>query len=164
MRTGDFSELLVILAWHGVRASRPSIRIAIPATSPSRHNPYAGFHQSRGLIFDPTTCSDRARPATAASAGNVIPNGPSESGRGELPECFPDAHARSDRYQNNYLDTQSETNKYNTFDGRMDWVACSKDMAFFRFSYDNSVNSKTSEFANLPAGGGTGTNPTHARG
>jgi hypothetical protein len=36
--------------------------------------------------------------------------------------------------------------------------------AFFRFSYDNSVNTKTSEFANLPAGGGTGINPTHARG
>jgi hypothetical protein len=34
----------------------------------------------------------------------------------------------------------------------------------FRFSYDNSVNTKTSEFENLPAGGGTGINPTHARG
>jgi len=46
---------------------------------------------------------------------------------------------------------------------RFDWNPTSKDMAFARFSYDNSVNTKTSEFANLPAGGGTGNNPTHAR-
>jgi hypothetical protein len=65
----------------------------------------------------------------------------------------------TDRYHNNYLDSQSETNKYNTFDVRLDWNASSKDMAFARFSYDNSINAKTSEFTNLPAGGGTGTNP-----
>jgi hypothetical protein len=108
-----------------------------------------------GLIYDPTTCTP--------FANNTIPNGRLNSAAINYLKAFP-TPSRTDRFLNNYLDTQSEKNKYNTFDVRFDWNATANDMAFVRFSYDNSVNSKTSEFENLPAGSGTGTNPTHARG
>ena len=110
---------------------------------------------SPGLIYDPITCTP--------FANNTIPSGRLNPAAVNYLNAFP-APSRTDRYLNNYLDTQSEKNNYNTFDVRFDWNATASDMAFVRFSYDNSVNSKTSEFENLPAGGGTGTNPTHARG
>ncbi len=109
---------------------------------------------SPGLIYDPTTC--------LPFSGNAIPSGRLNPAAVNYLNAFP-APTRTDRYLNNYLDTQSEANKYNTFDARFDWNANQNDMAFIRFSYDNSVNTKTSEFQNLPAGGGTGQNPTHAR-
>jgi hypothetical protein len=110
---------------------------------------------SPGLIYDPTTC--------LPFANNTIPSGRMNSAALNYLKAFP-TPSRSDRYLNNYLVNQSEKNKYNTFDLRFDWNATASDLAFVRFSYDNSVNTKTSEFANLPAGGGTGINPTHARG
>ncbi|WP_420239588.1 carboxypeptidase regulatory-like domain-containing protein [Telmatobacter bradus] len=110
---------------------------------------------SPGYIYDPTTCTP--------FSGNIISSGRLNSAAVNYLNAFP-TPSRSDRYLNNYLDNQSEKNNYNTYDLRFDWNANAKNLAFFRFSYDNSVNSKTSEFANLPAGGGTGTNPTHARG
>jgi hypothetical protein len=114
-----------------------------------------GGKTSPGLIYDPTTCKP--------FAGNIIPAGRMNPAAVNYLNAFP-TPSRSDRYLNNYLDTQSEQNKYNTFDLRFDWFATAKDNAFIRFSYDNSVNTKSSEFSNLPAGGGTGINPTHARG
>lgn len=119
------------------------------------------------MIFDPATCDPNGvNPPTQFSYNgtpNVIPPGRMNPAATAYLNAFP-MPTRTDRYLNNYLDTQTEANKYNTFDGRIDWNATARDLAFFRYSYDNSVNTKTSEFANLPAGGGTGINPTHARG
>ncbi len=110
---------------------------------------------SPGLIYDPTTCTP--------FAGNTIPLDRRNSAAINYLNAFP-TPTRTDRYLDNYyLTTQSEKNNYNTFDLRFDWNATARDVAFVRFSYDNSVNSKTSEFPKLPAGSGTGTNPTHAR-
>ncbi len=110
---------------------------------------------SPGLIYDPTTCQP--------FPNNTIPQGRLNQAAVNYLNAFP-LPTRTDRYLNNYLVTQSEANRYNTFDIRLDWNPTASDMAFFRFSYDNSVNTKTSEFSKLPAGGGTGINPTHARG
>lgn len=110
---------------------------------------------SPGLIYDPTTCQP--------FPNNTIPQGRLNPAAVNYLNAFP-MPTRTDRYLNNYLVTQSEANRYNTFDIRLDWNPTTSDMAFFRFSYDNSVNTKTSEFSKLPAGGGTGINPTHARG
>ncbi len=153
MRTGDFSELLTA-SNSGGAGYRTVYPRCYPGMIPGTSNPLAGS-QSPGLIFDPTTCQP--------FQGNIIPQGRLNPAAVNYLNAFP-LPTRTDRYLNNYLDTQTETNKYNTFDVRFDWNASPKDMAFVRFSYDNSVNSKTSEFTNLPAGGGTGTNPTHARG
>jgi hypothetical protein len=165
MRTGNFTELLTA-ANSGGNGFETQYPRCYPGTDPSTGNPYAG-ETSPGLIFDPTTCptSKTGAPPTQFNYGgaNIINPARLNPAAVNYLNAYP-MPSRTDRYINNYLDTQSENNKYNTFDGRMDWNATRNDMLFFRFSYDNSVNSKTSEFQKLPAGGGTGTNPTHARG
>ena len=163
MRTGDFSELLTApnSGGSGFQTQYPR---CYPGDLPGTTNPYAGS-TSPGIIYDPTTCSASGPPQQFTYNGqpNVIPTSRLNPAAVKYLNAYP-MPTRTDRYLNNYLDTQSEANRYNTFDARLDWNASASDMAFFRFSYDNSVNTKTSEFANLPAGGGTGINPTHARG
>jgi hypothetical protein len=158
MRTGDFSELLNTGLSNG-----NGYQTQYPRCSPTA---LAG-QTSPGLIFDPTTC-DPARnnlPTQFSYNGNpnVIPTSRLNPAAVNYLNAYP-MPTRTDRYLSNYLDNQSEANKYNTFDGRIDWIASIRDVMFFRYSYDNSVNTKTSEFEKLPAGGGTGINPTHARG
>ncbi|HTW81013.1 MAG TPA: carboxypeptidase-like regulatory domain-containing protein [Terracidiphilus sp.] len=163
MRTGNFTELLTA-ANSGGAGFQTDYPRCYPGNLPGTTNPYAGS-TSPGLIFDPTTCSAGGPPAQFSydDQPNVIPTDRLNPAAVNYLNAFP-MPSRTDRYLNNYLVTQNEANRYNTFDGRIDWNISPNNTAFFRFSYDNSVNTKTSEFANLPAGGGTGINPTHARG
>jgi hypothetical protein len=157
MRTGDFSELLneSLANGNGYQTQYP------------RCYPGLASQTSPGLIFDPTTCDPNGvnAPTQFSFNGqpNVIPTSRLNPAALNYLNAFP-MPTRTDRYLSNYLDNQQEANKYNTFDGRIDWIASQNDLMFFRYSYDNSVNTKTSEFEMLPAGGGTGINPTHARG
>jgi hypothetical protein len=170
MRTGDFTELLnpSLSNGNGYFTQYPR---CYPGVDPSTGKPFASETTSGamgGFIFDPSTCpTTTTGPAPSQfsynGVGNIIPPSRLNPAAVAYLNAYP-APSRTDRYINNYLDTQSEANKYNTFDIRLDWNASAKNMAFIRFSYDNSVNTKTSEFTNLPAGYGTGTNPTHARG
>jgi hypothetical protein len=156
MRMGNFTELedVALSNGNGIQTQYPR---CYPGTDASG-DPLAGettSGASAGYIFDPTTCQQ--------FSGNIIPTGRLNPAAVNYLNAYP-LPSRTDRYLDNYLDTQSEANKYNTFDARIDWNASANNTAFIRFSYDNSVNTKTSEFEYLPAGGGTGTNPTHARG
>jgi hypothetical protein len=165
MRTGNFTELLNPAgSGNGSNVYETQYPRCYPGDIPGTTNPLAGSN-SQGQIFDPTTCSSEGAPQQFQSGDvlNVIPSGRLNPAAVNYLNAFP-MPSRTDRYLNNYLVTQSEANRYNTFDGRLDWNASPNNSAFFRFSYDNSVNTKTSEFAQLPAGGGTGINPTHARG
>jgi Carboxypeptidase regulatory-like domain len=155
MRTGDFTELLNVDG-----AGSNGYQTQYPYCYPGK----AG-QTSQGQIYDPTTCNNPGGPTQFSYNGtpNVIPTSRLNPAAVNYLNAFPDC-TRCTQYLNNYLVAQHEANKYNTFDGRMDWFAGPRDVAFLRFSYDNSVNTKTSEFPNLPAGGGTGINPTHARG
>jgi hypothetical protein len=158
MRTGDFTELLNPA---GANGGGSSFQTQYPYCMPGG---LAG-QTSMGQIYDPTTCNDPGGPTQFSYNGtaNVIPPSRLNPAAVNYLNAFP-APTRTTQYLNNYLVQQHEANKYNTFDGRMDWFAGPKDNAFLRFSYDNSLNTKTSEFPLLPAGGGTGINPTHARG
>jgi len=158
MRTGDFTELLNAAGADG--AGTNDFRTQYPYCYPD----LAG-QTSQGQIYDPTTCDSEGGPTQFSYNGtlNVIPPSRLNPAAVNYLNAFPEP-TRTDRFKNNYLVQQQEKNKYNTFDGRLDWFAGPSDSAFLRFSYDNSVNTKTSEFPNLPAGGGTGINPTHARG
>lgn len=158
MRTGDFTELLNAA---GANGGGSSFQTQYPYCMPGG---LAG-QTSQGQIYDPTTCNDAGGPTQFSYGGtaNVIPPSRLNPAAVNYLNAFPEP-TRTTQYLNNYLVAQHEANKYNTFDGRMDWIIGPRDIAFARFSYDNSVNTKTSEFPNLPAGGGTGINPTHARG
>jgi len=160
MRTGDFTELLNAAGADG--AGTNDYRTQYPYCMPGG---MAG-QTSQGQIYDPTTCNNPAGPTQFGADGgtpNVIPSERLNPAAVNYLNAFPEP-TRTDRFKNNYLVAQHEANKYNTFDGRMDWFAGPNNVAFLRFSYDNSVNTKSSEFPLLPAGGGTGINPTHARG
>jgi hypothetical protein len=165
MRTGNFSELQQasmetnsgINTANGYKTNFPQCYPGTYVDSNGKTHPYAGastFGAFAGDIFDVTTCQP--------FQNNIIPPGRLNPAAVNYLNAFP-MPTRNDRFLNNYLDTQSEKNRYNTFDARFDWNAGANDTAFVRFSYDNSVNTKTSEFQNLPAGGGSGMNPTHAR-
>jgi hypothetical protein len=161
MRSGNFTELLT-----AANSGGSGFQTQYP-----RCYPGLASQTSPGLIFDPSTCDPHGvnlpaqfgSPADGGGTPNVIPAGRLNQAAVNYLNAYP-TPTRTDRYLNNYLDNQSEANKYNTFDAKIDWHASPDDLLFFRFSYDNSVNSKTSEFTNLPAGFATGTNPTHARG
>jgi Carboxypeptidase regulatory-like domain len=174
MRQGNFTELLNAAGsgGSGLETQYPRCYPGSFVASNGQSTPYAGSSTGAvpgtpqgGWIFDPTTCSANGVPAQFTDNGqaNVIPPSRLNPAAVNYLNAFP-LPSRTDRYLNNYLVTQTEANRYNTFDGRMDWNASPNNTAFFRFSYDNSVNTKSSEFALLPAGGGTGINPTHARG
>jgi hypothetical protein len=56
--------------------------------------------------------------------------------------------------------TRQRTETINDFDVKLDWNIGSKDSAFGRYSYGNDNLVTTSDLPNLPAGFGSGTNPT----
>ena len=77
------------------------------------------------------------------------------------PNCNPSILAACGDIEHNYNLTRNQTETFNDFDIRGDWVIGAKDTMFARFSYANDSLVTSSEFTNLPAGFGSGTNPTH---
>ncbi|MGA8110510.1 MAG: TonB-dependent receptor, partial [Acidobacteriaceae bacterium] len=144
MRQGNFSELLNNSQVDGQFT-----------------DPYCLVHQNlpapgNGQLYNPTTCTP-------------IPNdNPTAAGIPENAAAlrYFNAYPAPQRagVVNNFLAHEQQFTHYNTFDGRFDWDASSKDEAFIRFSYDNSAFTKTPELGTLPSGFGTGSSYTHARG
>ncbi len=111
-----------------------------------------------GVIYDPITCQP--------FAGNIIPLSRLNPAAVNYLNAFPlpTPSLATNSILDNYETFQTDIINYNDFDVRMDWNASAKDLFFARFSYDNSVETKSSFFAKLPAGFGTGSSYTHARG
>ncbi len=149
MRTGDFSELLNPAQTYG------NFDTTFPACLPNAgtlNNNVSG--NSKGQIYDPQTC--------APFAGNIIQPDRLNPAAVKYLNAFP-LPSRSDRVLQNYLSQQQFSVKYNRFDSRLDYALSPKDLFFFRFSYDNSVNGGTSQLGpTLP--NNAGTSYVHARG
>ncbi len=153
MRTGDFSELL---------PTSPNFDGANgPSVDSEFTEPYCLIHQNvttyvkNGQLYNPTTCQPVPNNQLAqagipmnAAALNYFNAYPTPTRAGVV---------------NNFLTHEQQFTHYNTFDLRFDWNATPKDMAFIRFSYDNSAFTKTPELGTLPSGMGTGSSYTHAR-
>ncbi|MGC9293170.1 MAG: carboxypeptidase regulatory-like domain-containing protein [Acidobacteriaceae bacterium] len=114
-----------------------------------------GIAQDSRLIYDPLTCKP--------FPGNIIPGDRLNYAAQNYLKAFPYPSIPNEVFQN-YETFEQEITNYNDFDVRLDWNATPKDAVFFRYSYDNAVQEKTSEFQNLPAGFGTGSSYNHARG
>lgn len=142
MRKGDFSELLNPALTGGSFLTHS--QVCQPANA-----------ASTGQIYDPITC----QPFT----GNIIPTDRQNPAAVNYFNAYP-LPTLNTQLLHNYQTHETSTVKYNDFDVRLDWNPTAKDLAFFRYSYDNAAQTKTSEFPNLPAGFGTGSNFTHARG
>jgi hypothetical protein len=147
-RTGDFSELLT---------SASTISTTTPYQLVTGCNTAAG---PKGTIYDPLTC--------AAFPNNVIPQTRLNQAALHYLNAFPlpnNGPAQGNyTLQNNYFANPSQVERFDDFDVRLDWTATSKDSFFGRYSYGQDNLNKGSLFANLPAGFGAGSNPTHPRG
>ena len=142
MRQGNFSELLNPALTGGKFINHSNL--CQPSSAPNT-----------GEIFDPITCQP--------FAGNIIPQDRLNPAAVNYLNAFP-LPTLSNTVLNNYQTFQTQIINYNDFDVRLDWTASAKDLFFARFSYDNSVQTKNSFFTKLPAGFGTGSSYTHARG
>jgi hypothetical protein len=151
MRTGNFSELL------NTGLTGGTFITTFPKCVPNAGNMNNNVSlYSKGQIYDPETCEP--------FPGNVIPTARLNTAAVNYLNAYP-MPTRTDRVLENFLSQQRAANKYNTFDSRLDWHPGAQDILFFRFSYDNSTNSLTSDLGpNLPAGSGSGSNYVHARG
>ena len=149
MRQGVFTELLnPAQTYNAFDTLYPA---CYPNAATLNNNPAVN---SKGQIFDPQTCQP--------FAGNIIPTARLNPAAVNYLNAFP-LPSRSDRVLQNYLSQQQSAVKYNTFDARLDWTPSSKDLFFFRSSYDNSTNASTSQLGpTLPNNGGT--SYVHARG
>lgn len=76
------------------------------------------------------------------------------------PNCNSSINSNCNFLTNNYTTTRVRTQTINDFDIKLDWNITDKDSAFGRYSYGNDNLVTTSTFANLPAGFGSGSNPT----
>ncbi len=76
------------------------------------------------------------------------------------PNCDANSNPNCHAIEQNYTTTRQRTQTINDFDIRGDWNIGKKDSAFFRYSYGNDNLTTTSRLPDLPAGFGSGTNPT----
>ncbi len=144
MRTGNFTEVL-----------NPQIN-----PNPFNHsNLCQASGVSSGQIFDPITC----QPFSYNGQANVIDPARLNPAAVKYLNAFPLPTIANKIYQN-FETFEQQIINYNVFDVRLDWKPSQADSFFFRFSYDNSVQIKNSEFSALPAGYGTGSSFNHGRG
>ncbi len=145
MRTGDFSQ---ILGTTGI-TTQPSSTFCPNLT--------AAAYVS-GAIYDPLTC--------APFANNVIPQGRLNSAALNYLNAYPlpNVQGTTNGTENNYQTVRTNIQHANTFDVRADAALAQTDRIFFRFAYDNSNFTRTSQLPNLPAGFASGQNFVHARG
>jgi len=147
-RMGNFSELL--------SATNSSGNAAIQLTNP-------GCLEITGNTK--TTC---------AVPGNIFTGGFISAGQNYLNAFpLPNITASDPRctllgpnnvcLESNFQPFRVQTQRYNDFDGRLDYIFSSKDQAFGRYSYGQDLDITTSQLATLPAGYGSGYQFQHPR-
>lgn len=95
--------------------------------------------------------------------GNVIPDSLQNPVGKRYLNAFPTANV-SGVIQQNYVIQRQQTQSFNDFDVRVDWVATEMDQVFGRFSYAQDPEETSTRLPGLPAGYGSGAQFTHARG
>jgi hypothetical protein len=160
MRTGNFSELITDSTQNGFYSTEnptvPNQAITGCNTTPST---------VMGTIYDPVTCAPFPLVnVNGVMTPNVIPAQRLNQAALNYLNAFPQQNNANQSISSNYFDNPQETQKFNDFDVRLDFKPTEKDSFFARYSYGQDILSKASLFPNLPAGYGSGTNPTHPRG
>ncbi len=135
MRQGNFTELLNPT---GPNADYTTFPLCVPNAGTLNNNLSAN---SKGQIYDPLNCTP--------FPGNIIPTGRLNPATLNYFNAFP-LPSRTDRVLQNYFVQNSSTQKYNTFDVRLDYNLSAKNQLFFRTSYDNSTSNNQSELPQQP--------------
>ncbi|MDR3746757.1 MAG: TonB-dependent receptor [Acidobacteriota bacterium] len=155
------NKLFVFGDYQGFRASAPaSTDYATVPTDLMRSSGYTNFSEllSEGIqIKNPLT--------GLPFPGNIItiplnPAAVNYLNAYPVPNCNNSTNSSCHSLTQNYTTTRQRIQTINDFDVRADWNIGAKDTAFFRYSYGNDNLTTTSRLPDLPAGFGSGTNPT----
>ena len=158
------NKLFIFGDYQGFRSSAPvSTDYATVPTLTMRNSGYRDFSELLGQgiqIRDPIT--------GMPFAGNIIPAGfplnpaaVNYLNAYPMPNCSHAANPNCNNIQQNYTTTRQAVQTINDFDVRLDYNIGANDSSFFRYSYGNDNLTTSSRLPDLPAGFGSGTNPTH---
>ncbi len=155
MRTGNFSETL---GTTGITAA-PAYQFC-PNLYPNGPNGKAVYVD--GAVYDSQTTPGVCIPYT----GNIVPANRLNAAALNYFNAYPlpNVPGTVNGTENNYQTVRNNITHYNNFDVRADANLGQNDRAFFRFIYDNSNFTRTSQMPNLPAGFASGQNFVHGRG
>ncbi len=174
MRQGNFSELL------SPTGSGTATSVPIQAICPNLYTTGATptllpqFSAGYGYVYNPQTClpfgwtGDVNASQTGNTALNIVP-GPDQLAVGlKYLNVFPlpnVAGANVATNTENFTQPQQMITTMNDYDGRVDWVATSKDTVFARYSMGQDFLNGTTYLRDsthdVPSGNGT--NPSHPR-
>ena len=155
------NKLFIFGDYQGFRASAPaSTDYATVPTALMRSSGYTNFSElpPGTQIMNPLT--GQPFPGNIITGFTLNPAAVNYLNAYPVPNCGPATNPNCHAIQQNYTVTRQRTQTIDDFDVRGDWVIWAKDTAFFRYSYGNDNLTTTSRLPNLPAGFGSGTNPT----
>ena len=150
--------------YQGFRSSYPvSTDYATVPTTLMRSSGYRNFSELLGegiQIKDPIT--GQAFPGNIIPASYPLnPAAVNYLNAYPAPNCGPGSNPNCNSIEQNYTTTRQANQTINDFDVRLDYTMSSKDSAFFRYSYGSDNLTTASRLPDLPAGFGSGSNPTH---
>jgi hypothetical protein len=153
------NKLFIFGDYQGLRSSQPNTTdyTTVP-TGLMRSSGFTNFSQVNTPIIDPET--------GLQFPGNIIPAGRLNSAAVAYlnafpaPNCNNSVNANCQFLTNNYTTNRNRITTFDDFDIRADYNMSSKDSAFVRYSYGNENLVTTSLLPALPAGFGSGSNPT----
>ncbi len=156
------NKLFIFGDYQGFRSSAPaSTDYATVPTNLMRSSGYTNFSELLGQginIMNPLT----GQPFP----GNIItiplnPAAVNYLNAYPLPNCDANTNPNCHGIEQNYTTTRQRTQTINDYDIRADWIIGQKDSAFARVSSGSDNLTTTSRLPMLPAGFGSGTNPTN---
>ncbi len=153
------NKLFIFGDYQGLRASQPNTTdYATVPTVLMRTSGFTNFSEISTPIINPQTGTPF--PGNIIPAGMLNPAAVAYLNAFPTPNCSAASNSNCQFLTNNYTTNRQNITDYNDFDIRGDWNIGLKDSAFARYSYGNESFNKTSEFPSLPAGFGSGLNPT----
>ena len=167
------NKLFIFGDYQGVRQSRPFAGETI--TVPTALERTGDFSQYPNQLFFPgaaTTVSQVPVPGNNfITAGlGIVPAGQNYLSAFPLPNITSGTDPRCSLagtdgscLENNYQAHRVQTQKYNDFDVRLDYILGGKDSLFGRYSYGQDIDLTTSQMPTLPAGYGSGYQFQHPR-
>ncbi len=153
------NKLFFFADYQGLRTMQPNTPdyVTVP-TLLQRNSGFTNFSEISTPIINPQTGTPY--PGNILPVGQLNPAAVAYLNAFPVPNCSAAINPNCQTLTNNYTTTRQNIYDFNDFDVRLDYNIAAKDNAFFRYSYGNDTYTKTSIFQDLPAGFGSGTNPT----
>ncbi len=142
-RTGDFSQLPSQLYFPGCGNGTPACAVTVANGAPA----YNKFSSTAFVTAGQNYLNTFPLPSILSGSNPVC------GMTGTDGSCL----------ENNYEAHRIQTQNYNDFDARLDYVFSAKDQAFTRYSYGQDVDVTSSQMPTLPAGYGSGYQFQHPR-